>query len=169
MSGKLWKEYVAKMETTGSAQSVTIFNPVKQSEFVILPRLKCYVQTAIPANVRDELKRRPKSEKLEVAQENIHGHRCTKYKLTFENKGMDVWRTWETPAAFVWNAHELRGCPLRVEVLNSAGETNESLVFNDIDPKQPDGRLFEEPKGFTKCTDLQALMIRIKQKWPKDT
>ena len=167
-TGKVWKEYVEMMKTAGSSEAVSIFNPGKKSVFIILPRLKSYFQSPIPDDAVNHLKKRPKHEKVEVGQEDIDGRSCTKYKLTFDKQGMeDVWRTWETPAAFIWSAKDLRGYPLRIEVLNSVGETNATLVFKDFDLKQPEAQLFEAPKGFVKCDDEQALMQRIMEKWPK--
>src|SRR6266496_2421029 len=152
-SGQVWKEYVESMKAAGSAEAVSIYNPTKKSMFIILPRLKSYVQTALPAEAVDQIKKRPKSEKVEVAREDVDGHSCTKYKLSFDKTGMDVWKTWESPAAFVWTAEEFRGFPVRIEVLGSVGETNVMLVIKDIDFKAPDAQLFQAPKGFTKCED----------------
>ena len=126
------------------------------------------MQTALPADAADQLKKRPKSEKVEVGREDIDGHACTKYKVSFDKEGMDVWRTWETPSAFVWTAKEFGSCPLRIEVMDSGGETKATLVIKDIDRKVPDAQLFDAPKGFTKCEDEQTLMKRIMEKWPKD-
>jgi hypothetical protein len=167
-SGEVWKEYVESMKTAGSAEAISIFNPAKRSAFIILPRLKSYVQTALPADAADQLKKRPKSEKVEVGREDIDGHACIKYKVTFDKKSMDVWRTWETPVAFVWSAKEFSNCPLRIDVMDSVGATNATLFIKDIDRKPPDARLFDAPKDFTKCDDEQALMKRIMEKWPKD-
>jgi hypothetical protein len=166
-SGQVWNEYVERMKAAGSSEAVSIFNPAKKSAFIILPRLKSYLQTALPADAIDQIKKRPKSEKVEVAREVIDGHSCTKYKLSFDKAGMDVWRTWESPAAFVWTAEEFRGYPVRIEVLGSVGETNVILVIKGIDFSPPDERLFQAPKGFIKCEDEQALMKRIMEKWPK--
>src|SRR5438105_11814174 len=167
-SGEVWKEYVQRMKTAGSAEAVSIFNPAKKSAFIILPRLKSYVQTALPADAADQLKKRPKSEKVEVGRENFDGHACIKYKLSFDRNRMDVWRTWETPAAFVWTDKEFGSCPLRIEVMNSVGQTNATLVIKKIDRKTPDAQLFDAPKGFTRCDDEQALMKRSMERWPKD-
>src|SRR5262245_58666553 len=60
-SDPMWKEYIENMKTAGSAEAVSIFNPAKESAFIILPRLKSYVQTALPADAADQLKKRPKS------------------------------------------------------------------------------------------------------------
>ncbi len=167
--GEVWKEYVEMMKTAGSSEAVSIFNPGKKSAFIILPRVKSYIQTPIPDDAVDQLKKRPKYKKEDFGREDIDGHSSTKYKLTFDKEGMgDVWRTWETPMAFVWSAKDFRGYPLRVEVLNSVGETNATLVIKDIDVKPPEAQLFEAPKGFVKCDDEQALMQRIMEKWPKN-
>ena len=88
--------------------------------------------------------------------------------MSFDKEGMDVWRTWETPTAFVWTAKEFGTCPLRIDVMNSVGETNATLLIKDIDLKAPDAQLFDVPKGFTKCDDEKTLMKRIMEKWPKD-
>lgn len=166
-SGEIWKEYVESMKTAGSAEAVSIFNPGKKSTLIILPRLKSYVQTALPADAADQIKKRPANEKVEVGREDLDGHTCTKYKVRFKKEDPDVWRTWETPAAFVWTAKEFGSCPLRIEVMNSIGETNVTLLIKEIDRKSPDAQLFDAPKGFTKCDDQQTLMKRIMEKWPK--
>ena len=85
-----------------------------------------------------------------MGREDIDGHACTKFKVSFGKEGTDVGRTWETPAAFVWFAREFGSCPLRMEVINSVGETNATLLFKDIDRKIPEAALFDAPKDFTR-------------------
>jgi len=166
-SGQDWKEYVENMKTAGSAEAISIFNPDKKSAFIILPKLKSYMQTPLPPDAADQLERRPKSTKVEVGREHIDGHACTKYKLSFDKGETDIWRTWETPVGFVWIAKEFGSCPLRIDVMDSAGETSTTLLVKDIDRKVPDAQQFDVPKDFTKY-DEQALMKRIMEKWPKD-
>jgi len=164
----IWRDYVNDMKKAGSAESASILNPRKKSVFTVLPRLKVYLQTPIADKDLDELKNRPKSEKVELGKETIDGFPCVKYKLTFNKDVMDVWRTWESPTAIVWSANALKGCPIRMEILNSIGGTNCTLVFKNVELKEPESRLFEPPKGFTKCDNEKALMEQIMQKWPKD-
>jgi hypothetical protein len=64
-------------------------------------------------------------------------------------------------------AKDSPGMPIRIQVLNSDGETNATLVFKNVDLKKPASDLFVPPKGFTKC-DQELLMKRIMERWPKD-
>lgn len=64
-------------------------------------------------------------------------------------------------------AKDLPGIPLRIQVLNSVGETITTHAFKDVVLKRPASALFVPPKGFTKC-DQESLIKRIMEKWPKD-
>jgi hypothetical protein len=163
-----WKHYVGNMKKAGSAESVSIFNPSRKSLFIVLPRLNAYLQKPIEEKQLDELKKRPKYEKTELGKETIDGHPCVKYKVSFNKDVMDVWRTWESSAAILWCASDLKGCPIRIEVFDSTGNTNSTLVLKDVVLKAPESRLFEPPKGFKKCADEKALMEEIMKKWPED-
>jgi len=162
-----WTEYVGQMKQAGSAESVSIFSPDKKSIFTLLPTLKAYMEQPIPADALGQLNKRPKAQKVEMGTEDVGGRSAMKTKVIFSKDDMDVWRTWETPEAIVWAAKDAPGIPLRIEVLNSVGETNATLVFKDIDRKKPASELFVPPKGFTQC-DEELLMKRIMEKWPKD-
>lgn len=162
-----WEEYVAKMKTAGSSESVSIFNPDTKSVYIMLPRLKAYVENSIPTKAIEQMKKRPVTRKIEVGQEEIDGHPCIKYKLSFDEDRSDVWRTWEHSAAFVWSAKDLRGQPLRMVILGSDDRTNVVLNFKDISVKKPTSQLFKPPMNFDKCEDVNVLMKRIMENWPK--
>lgn len=161
-----WTDYVAQMNQAGSAQSVSIYTPQRKCAFTVLPILKAYMEQPIPADALSQLKRRPKPRKVEMGTEDVGGRSATKTKLVFSKDDMDIWRTWETPEAIVWVAKDTPSIPIRIQVLNSVGDTNATLVFNDVDTKKPARDLFAPPKGFTKC-DQESLMKRIMEKWPK--
>src|ERR1051326_9099997 len=57
--------YRKDMTTAGSAESVSIFNPNKKCSYMILPRLKAYLQTPIPEKEMEEIKKRQQAEKME--------------------------------------------------------------------------------------------------------
>lgn len=162
-----WTNYVGDMKQAGSAQSVSVFSPERKSVFTMLPALKVYMEQPIPEDALSQLKKRPKVQKVEMGTEDVAGRATTKTKLIFSKHGMDVWRTWETPEAIVWMAKDTPGIPLRIQVLNSVGETNATLVFKDVELKKPAAELFAPPKGLTKC-DQESLMKRIMEKWPKE-
>ena len=162
-----WTDYVGQMKQAGSAQSVSVFSADRKSIFTVLPALKAYMEQTIPEEALSQLRKRPKAQKVEMGTEDVAGRSATKTKLIFSKGDMDVWRTWETPEAIIWAAKDAPGIPLRIEVLNSVGETNTTLVFKDVDFKKPGSELFAPPKGFTKCNQ-ESLMKRIMEKWPKD-
>lgn len=162
-----WTDYVGQMKQAGSAQSVSVFSPERKCAFTMLPALEAYMEQPIPEDALSQLKKRPKVQKVEMGTEDVAGRAATKTKLVFSKGDMDVWRTWETPEAIVWTAKDTPGIPLRIQVLNSVGETNATIVFKDVDLKKPAADLFAPPKGFTKC-DQEELMKRIMEKWPKD-
>ena len=164
---KVWTDYVGQMKQAGSAESVCIFNPDRKCVFTMLPILKAYMEQPIPEDALSQLKKRPKAQMVEMGTEEVGGRRATKTKLIFSKENMDVWRTWETPEAIIWMAKDSPAIPLRIQVYNSVGHTNATLVFKDVDLKQPVSALFVPPKGFIKC-DEESLMKRIMEKWPKD-
>jgi hypothetical protein len=161
------KDYYSEMKKVGTAESVNVFNPSGKFILTILPKLKVCLQAPIPDEAIGQLQKKPKRERVELGKETIAGHPCTKYKLTFNSENMDVWRTWETPSAIVWNADDLNGCPLRIEVIDSIGATNSTLVFKDIKTNEPASSLFEAPDGFKKFDNSQAFMTFLNEKWPK--
>jgi hypothetical protein len=159
-------EYYDNMRSAGSAESVTIFNPEKKSVFTILPRQKAYMEQPIPADGLAELKRRPTPKKTELGTEELAGRQCTKTKLTLDKEVMDIWRTWETPEAIIWTAKDPPHTLVRIDVIDSVGHTNSSLLFTAVDPKRPATRSFFPPRDFAKCSQ-ESLMKRIMEKWPK--
>jgi hypothetical protein len=161
------KDYYGEMKKVGTAESVNIFNPNGKYLLTILPKLKVCLQVPIPDEAIGQLQKKPKCDKVELGKETIAEHPCTKSKLTFSSGDMDVWRTWETPLAIVWNADDLNGCPLRIEVIDSTGATNATFVFKDIKTNEPASSLFEAPKGFKKFDNSQAFMAFLNEKWPK--
>ena len=64
-------------------------------------------------------------------------------------------------------AKDAPGIPLRIQVLNSVGETHVTLDFKDVKLKKSGSALFLPPKGFSKC-DQESLIKLITAKWPKD-
>jgi len=160
------REYYDNMRRAGSAESVTVFNPEKKSVFTILPRLKAYTEQPIPADALAELKRRPKAKKAELGTEEGGGRQCIKTKLTFDKGVMDIWRTWETPEAIIWTAKDAPHTLVRIDVIDSVGHTNSSLLFTAVDPKRPATTSFLPPRDFAKCSQ-ESLMKRIMEKWPK--
>jgi hypothetical protein len=161
--------YFKDMRTAGSAESVSIFNPDEKCSFLILPRLKVYVQTPLPEKAMEEMKQRPKAAKVELGKEKIDGRLCTKYTIRFDpEKPMDVWRTWESTSATIWMAEDVPACPLRIDILDSTGNTNSTFVTKGVEATKVDKKLFEPPKGFTKCESMDALMKTIMEHWPKD-
>lgn len=161
-----WEDYVGQMQQAGSAESISIYNPAQKRTLTILPRLKAYMEQPIPAEALSQLKSRPKARRVEMGTEEVDGRTATKARLVFNKGGADVWRTWETPEAILWTAKDSPGIPLRLHALNSAGETNATLVFKEVDLRAPSSALFAPPKDFTPC-DEPTLMKRIMEKWPK--
>jgi len=161
--------YYEDLKTAGSAEAVSIFNPSKKSTYIILPRLKAYLQTPIPDKELEQLKKRPKSETTELGKDKIGSRDCTKYKIAFSpERSMDAWRTWETPAATVWTTQGPPASPLRLDVFGSDGRTNCVLAIGDVQPGKVDTTLFEPPRGFKKCGTPDALMQVIMEHWPKE-
>lgn len=168
-SDEIMAGYYKDLKTAGSAESVSIFNPTKKCMYLVLPRLKAYLQTPIPEKQLEELKQRPDAKRSELGKDKMDGHACTKYRITFGAEGpMDVWRTWESPSATVWVAEDVPACPLRLDVLASDGGTNCTFTIKDVQSGKVDASLFEPPKGFAKCETQDALMKIIMEHWPKE-
>ena len=163
----IWVDYVANMKKAGSAESVSIFNPDMKSVLTVLPHLKAYTENPIPEDALAQIKKRPVAAKVELGTENIDNRVCLKTKVSFSKNAMDVWRTWETPEAFIWSPTNPPNVPLRIVVLGSEGQTNTMLIFKDVVLKKPDPGAFQPPRGFTKL-DQNGLMKRIMEKWPQD-
>ena len=167
-SDEVMAGYYKDLKTAGSAEAVSIFNPSKKSTYIILPRLKAYLQTPIPEEQLEQLKKRPKSETTELGKDKIGSRDCTKYKITFSSeRPMDAWRTWETPTAIVWMAQGPPASPLRLDAVGSDGRTNCVLAIGDAQLGKVDAKLFEPPRGFKKCETQDALMQVIMEHWPK--
>ena len=99
---------------------------------------------------------------MEVGRQEFGGHACTIYKVTFEqNVHGDASVNEDNVAAFVWIAKELGDCPVRINVINIAGQTNMTLLLTDIDLKAPAAELFEPPKDFIKYENMGTLMKRV--------
>jgi hypothetical protein len=166
-SDEVMAGYYKDLKTAGSAESVSIFNPARKCTYIILPRLRAYFEAPIPQQQVQELKQRPKVQKTEVGKDKLDGRACTKYALRFAANGpMDVWRTWESPSATVWIGQDTPAFPIRIEVLGSDAHTNCTLVIKDVRSGKVDVRLFEPPKGFTRCESQEALMKIIMDHWP---
>lgn len=161
-----WADYVKQMQRAGSAEAVSIFNPDRQRVFILVPQLKAYTEQPIAPEALAQLGRRPKAKTVELGIEQVDGRPATKSKMSYTVETMDVWRTWESPEAVVWTAKEVSPIPLRIEVHDSAGRTNASLSFKEVQSTAPALELFVPPKSFVKC-DEESLMKRIMKKWPK--
>lgn len=161
--------YFKDLKTAGSAESVSIFNPDKKYIYIVLPRLKAYLQTPIPEEQMDGIKQRPKADKNESGKAKIDGHACTKYTLKFGTDGpTDVWRTSDSPSATVWIAQDVPACPLRLDLIDSEGRKGSSILIKNVETTKVDKKLFEPPDGYTKCETPGDLIKIIKEHWPKD-
>ena len=72
-----------------------------------------------------------------------------------------------TVSKFLGEGLEFSASVERMVVLDSAGRTNATFIFKSVELKKPAKELFEPPNGFTRC-DMQSMLERIREKWPKD-
>lgn len=142
----------AAMKMLGVDQQVYILRPDLKVNYIIYPRLKCYLKQQFSAEEAAALSKKPTMAKTELGKEEVNGHSCMKTKVVIT---AGDGRKWEM---FVWFAADLRNFPMRIQLTEENSSTIEVYTFKDIHFIKPDPKLFKPPPGFTKYPDFDTMM-----------
>ncbi|MGH7941807.1 MAG: hypothetical protein ACREFR_12130 [Limisphaerales bacterium] len=120
---------------------------------IIYPNLHAYVQIPIPPPALAEFDARSAAtqiRKIEAGQETVDGHPCIK------NKVFDVDPNIPPQPGLMWNASDLRGFPIKIEL-----ETDRGLMkfhFQKVVVQPSNSSLFNIPRDYMLFTNSGALM-----------
>jgi hypothetical protein len=140
----------------GMEKLVTVMLPDQKTVYFIYPALKVYVDKSLPAEESSVKVADIKIQKTKLADEALDGVACVKMKVVLSNAGAP------TREAIVWEAAQLKGFPLKIQIV----EDGKTLVisFRDVQLKAPDIKLFEPPAGFAKYDDFEKMAQVILQR-----
>lgn len=133
--------------TTMGEYVVTIIRPDLNKTYLIYPNKKSYVEKAIEPDKDygvwlSSADSTIKVERVKVGAERIEGHIAGIYKVTMTDT-----RTKETRVSTYWEAQDLGGVPLKIELDIAGGKM--SYLMKDISlTAAPE--LFEVPKDYRK-------------------
>ena len=145
------KEMAAALRQAGNSEYYTIFNPSRKAKYLVVPKLKIYLETSLADKEIRAFNERPKPTITQLEPETLGHHLCKKTKVSFDSKLLQT----ETPSAIVWKADDLNGYPVRIELMDSRGSTNYVVTFENIKFKAPNPALFEPPADFVKYNSEQ--------------
>jgi hypothetical protein len=147
---------IPMMQQMGMDKTITITGPGKASVMIIYPSLKAYAEMPIPGGKPSDASKKPKVEKTGAGKESIDGHDCEKNKVTVTDQNG------QKHEAIVWNASDLKGFPVQIEV-TGAGSTS-TTKFTNVSVEKPDAKLFEAPPEYTKYDGIQQLLQAVMTK-----
>jgi hypothetical protein len=122
----------------------------KKMNYMVFPGLSAYAEMAMSDKQVADAMDNSKIEKASLGKETIDGHPCEKNKVTITSDNG------EKHVVLVWNATDLRDFPVQMQI-DDNGSTI-VMKYTDVKFEKPDGKLFEPPAGFTKYSNMQALM-----------
>ena len=146
-SAQMPPEVTAQLKQMGIDINIILNLPDKNVTRLIYPNLKAYLELPQPPVIEAKLK----LEQKELGKETIDGHTCVKNKITVTDD------SGKKSEAVTWNATDLKGFPIQVELQEQQGTTF-VMRYKDIKLSKPDAKLFEPPVGFKKYTSQQEMM-----------
>lgn len=140
----------AQMKQMGMDKSVNIIRPDKKVNYTVFPGMSAYAETTMSDKQVTDAMDNSKIEKTSLGKETVGGHPCEKNKVTITSD------TGEKHVVLVWNALDLKSFPVQMQI----DEDGSTIVmkYTDIHVEKPDAKLFEPPAGFTKYSNMQAMM-----------
>lgn len=149
-------EAAAQMKTMGMDKLVMISRPDRKLNYLVYPGMKAYVETPLEdaqaGNPADDFK----LDKEQLGKEKVGGYETVRNRITLTEKDG------KKHEATVWNAVALKEFPVRI--LQKEKENSVTMDFKDIKLSAPEASQFDVPAGFTKHTDMQALMQQAMMK-----
>ncbi len=138
--------------TTMGEYVVTIIRPDLNKTYLLYPSKKVYVEKDLRPEADYGVWMSPESPNLKVQRvkigaERVEGHVAGIYKIT----STDL-RTNETRTSTYWEAQDLGGAPLKIELQLPAGKM--TYLLKDISPKVT-ADLFEVPADYKKVEAVQ--------------
>jgi len=109
----------------------------KKAVYVLFPDFEEYIEIPIlDESIRriEEMVRRAEYERASLGDTVLDEHSCAKVRVTSKQ--------FKTDQATVWNANDMNGFPLRIEMPSL------NIHFTNIKLAQPDVQLFEIPTNY---------------------
>jgi ankyrin repeat protein len=129
---------------------VMIFRADLQLCYTVFPQLKAYVVARAPTNgtassdgVRME----------ERGQEEVEGHACVKRLAVLSGA------SGRKQEVLCWFARDLKDFPVCIQF--KEGAQIETTTYRNLQFSPPDRTLFEPPRDFTLCRDMEEVMKRL--------
>ncbi len=116
----------------------------EQKLYILYPNLAAYVQAPIPPEAMAQFAASSDSVKLQktpIGQAFVDGHPCIK------NKVIDTEPNIPPQAGVEWDANDLQGFPIKMELQVSQGLMR--FNFQEVTIQSPGGSLFQIPANYT--------------------
>ena len=139
----------AVLKMAGMERLTTVIRVDKRETILFSPTLQAVVKTPFSDEEVAAITHPPKATLKELGKENLEGVAVIKQQFT-STTGK------EKLEATLWLATALKDFPLQIEV--PQGPSTLLLKFADVKLTKPPAGLFEAPKGYTVCADLDELM-----------
>ncbi len=135
----------------GMSKMVMITRVDKKVMYHVMPGLKAYAEIAFPDKATEKADSVKVERKVE-GQEKVEGYDCEKVRntVTVPDGKPQVVMTWE--------ANELKGLPVKVEVETPEGKM--TMLYKDIKTDKLADSLFDPPAGYTKYGSMQDMMMK---------
>jgi hypothetical protein len=143
-------ETATELKASGMTPMVIISNPTNKTDWLIFPALRGYLQEP------DETGREEPITLEKIGESEVGGHPCIKNKLVVKDASLE---------GSVWNATDLGGFPIKIELKRNYGDTVVTLVvtFEKVSLAVPSESLFRPPSDYQLFADRAALKEAAKR------
>jgi len=148
--GQFPPQALAGLKNMGMDRVITVVRKDNKNLLVIYPGLKGYVEMPMDAAEAAIVGTSLDIEKTEIGKETIAGQETVKYRVVMKD-GSKV-----AKEMTMWSAPKLKDFPVQIEMTEAGNLVR--MTYSDIKLAEPDAALFSPPEGFTKHSDLMALM-----------
>jgi outer membrane lipoprotein-sorting protein len=149
---------IAAMKQMGMDRSVIITIPEKRVMLMVYPGLQSYAEMPVPDASSSAAAPKDKDETKEIGNETVDGHPCVKNQHSYTSD------SGKTQAAITWNATDLKGFPVQIQIEDKATGSTTMMLYKDIKLTAPDSKEFQTPDGFTKYDNIQMMMQAVMMK-----
>lgn len=135
----------------GMGKMITITRPDKKVIYQVMPEMNAYYEMPLTNTASEKAEAAKIARKVE-GSEKVDTYTCDKIRNTIttpEGTQSDV---------MTWEAKELSGLPVKVEMTTSHGTL--TMLYKDIKTDAIAASLFEPPTGATKYGSMQELMMQ---------
>ena len=152
-------DMAAQLKAAGMAELVMIRRPDRSLKYTVYVGLASYTEEKLATEAKETkamTKAATKKEVTKLGEETVAGHPCVKNKVVvIDDKD-------QRSEATLWNAIDLKGFPVRMEMVEDGKTT--TRTFKNLKLSKPDSALFEPPADMTRYESLVAMLQGVMTK-----